>query len=259
MWQRLLDWLKGKKPAARRAAETLEDLARKVEGEIDEALPDRVRGVRTPRARYLVMILVLAICAVTYWRGWHGGLVKQALSLLPVATQDGGTVYQGDQVPAIAKAAQKGKARARTSIRPVITIPAEELPAEERGKIPAVAAAAGPDNVVRPPELATTAVVPPSRGETHVRAYVMPSGAVQATLELQREHFWGWAWKRVEIEGEYGLVGNTTVKGLARWLPLRAGNLHAGVEGSVATEQGGVIRGEGLVVIRYEPFRDSYR
>ena len=87
----------------------------------------------------------------------------------------------------------------------------------------------------------------------------MPDGYTQIDQDPQGEKFWGWSWKRLELEGRLGLAGNTQAKGTMRWLPLRMGNVHAGAEGSVATETDGVVRGEGMLMIRWEPFRDSYR
>jgi hypothetical protein len=242
----------------------LADWIAPLEKKADEAVPDRVKGVRIPRARYLLALALLVICAVGYWRGWHKRFVKPDPSLTPVATQGGGNVYQGNQVPGMARAARAGKPKPTTTVRPVSTTPVDQLPPEEQAKAPAIPPAAGPDNVVRKMELGDTQVVPPSRGEVHARAYLLPDGSIKIFQDPQQEKFWGLPWKdgnwrRLELEGRYGLIGNTQAKVTGRWVPLRLGNFHGGIEGSVATEHDGVIRGEGMAVIRWEPFRSQYR
>lgn len=217
----------------------------------------RATAARIRRALYL--LAAVAIFVGGYYLSWRLRPASPRPGQTPVATTGGETVYQGPQVPAVEKAKKKGKAKPVVTVRPVATIPTGDLPPEEQAKIPDAPAVAGPDNVLRKPELLGTAVVPPTRGETHVRAFLMPDGYTQIDQDPQREHFWGWSWKRLELEGRLGLAGNTQTKGTARWMPLRMGNVHAGAEGSVATETDGVVRGEGMLMIRWEPFRESYR
>lgn len=217
----------------------------------------RVPVARIRRALYLLAAVV--IFAAGYWLAWRSRPVSSAPGQTAVTTAGGDTVFQGPQVPAIEKAKKKGKAKPKVETRPVAVVPAEDLPPEEQAKIPDVPAVAGPDNVLRKPGLLGTAVVPPARGETHVRAFLLPDGITRLDQDPQRERFLGWTWKRLELDGRLGLAGNTQGKGTARWLPLRMGNLHAGAEASVATETDGVVRGEGMLLIRWEPFREFYR
>jgi hypothetical protein len=217
---------------------------------------------RVPAAgirRVLYLLAAAVIFAAGYWLSWRMRPASPVPGQTPVATAGGGTVYEGPQVPAVEKAKKKGKAKPKVETRPVATVPTEDLPPEEQAKVPDVPAVVGPDGVLRKPELLGSAVVPPARGETHVRAFLMPDGYTQIDQDPQGEKFWGWSWKRLELEGRLGLAGNTQAKGTARWLPLRMGNVHAGAEGSVATETDGVVRGEGMLMIRWEPFRDQYR
>ena len=187
MWLRFRKWLAA--------------IVQPIEQKADDAIPDRVKGVRIPHVRYLLALALLVIFVVGYWRGWHKRFVKPDPSLTPVATQGGGIVYQGNQVPAIAKAGRAGKAKPRVTTRPVATTPVEDLPPEEQTKAPAIPPAAGPDNVVRKVELADTQVIPPSRGETYARAYLLPDGSTKIYQDPQREKFWGWQLKRPRARG----------------------------------------------------------
>jgi hypothetical protein len=229
-----------------------------IEQKADAAISDQVKGVRIPPVRYLLALALLVICVVGYWRGWHKRFVKPDPSLAPVATQGGGNVYQGNQVPAMAHAAKVGKPKPRVTVRPVATTPVEDLPPEEQAKVPAIAPAAGPDNVVRKVELADTQVVPPARGETYARAYLLPDGTVKIFQDPQREKFWGWKVKHLELEGGYG-IGGKQVDLQATWLPLRMGNVHIGARAETWTEIDGSIKGAGSIRVRCEPLRDSYR
>ncbi len=248
MWpglrKRLSDWIVPK----------VEQLEKKA----DDAIPDRVKGVRIPRVRDLVALALLVICVVGYWRGWHKRFVKPDPSLVPVATQDGGNVYQGNQVPAMAKAGRAGKPKPTQTTRPVLTTPVDELPPEEQAKAPAIPPAAGADNVVRQLQLGDTQVVPPSRGETYARTYLLPDGSIRIYQDPQREKFWGWQMKHIELEGGYG-IGGKQVDLQATWLPLRLGNVHLGARAETWTEIDGTIKGAGSIRIRWEPFRDRYR
>jgi hypothetical protein len=229
---------------------------KKAGGEVVAEVQRRAPGVPVWIVLSLLAIVALGIYVGISYLGWRLSPVKPGPGLIPVATQ-GGEKNPGYAAPPVKKLA--GVPR-RTTTRPIQATPVKDLPAKEQGYAPVVAPAAGPDNVVRTePELLTSSVVPPARGDTEVRTWLNPDGSAQNVLTPKREAFWGWAWKRIELEGRYGLLGNTAAKGTGRWLPLRVGDIHAGAEGSVATERDGVIRGEGMVIIRYEPFRDSYR
>lgn len=256
---------------------------KKAEGVADAAIPDRVRGVRMPRARYLLMLLLLVIFVVGYWRGWHKRFVKPDPSLTPVATQGGGNVYQGNQVPVMAHAAKAGKPKSRVTVRPVATTPTAELPKEEQGKVPVVplpthispatSPEAAKDNCITVnneliasdycrkkypalygPELADTQVVPPSRGETYTRAYLLPDGTVKIFQDPQREKFWGWQMPHLELEGGYG-IGGKQIDVQATWLPLRLGNVHIGARAETWMESMGGMKAAGSIRVRWEPFR----
>lgn len=244
MWLRFRKWLAA--------------IVQPIEQKADDAIPDRVKGVRIPHVRYLLALALLVIFVVGYWRGWHKRFVKPDPSLTPVATQGGGIVYQGNQVPAIAKAGRAGKAKPRVTTRPVATTPVEDLPPEEQTKAPAILPAAGPDNVVRKVELADTQVIPPSRGETYARAYLLPDGSTKIYQDPQREKFWGWQLKHLELEGGYG-IGGKQIDVQTTWLPLRMGNVHIGARAEGWTEFDGSIKGAGSIRIRWEPFRQQYR
>jgi hypothetical protein len=251
MWPRFRKWL----------AEKIAPPAEQLEKKADAEMASHVKGVRMPRARYLLMLLLLVICVVGYSRGWHKRLLAPASSLTPVATQ-GGEKNPGYAAPPVKSLA---KAPKRTAQRTIQSTPVEDLPKGERGYAPVVPPAAGPDNIVRTePELLTSSVVPPARGDTEVRTWLNPDGSAQNILTPRRESFFGWPWKdgnwkRLELEGRYGLVGNTQMKATARWLPLRLGDFQGGVEGSVAAETGGIVRTEVMGIVRFEPFRQTYR
>lgn len=245
MWTRIWNWIRGKE--------------HQLEAPIDAAIQERVAAAPRCTARYLLVLLLLLLCAVGYWLHWRRSPASPPPSLTPVATRSGGQVYGAPQTPAMAKAIAKGSVRPRTTLRPLAVIDVDELPKEEQDKAPDVAPAAGPDNVVRPLQILATAIVPPTRGETHARTYVYPDGSVQMTLDPQREKFLAFDMKRIELEGRYGVLGNTIARGTARWIPMRMGDLHVGVEGSLGSERDGGFRTEGMVIFRYEPFRDSYR
>lgn len=263
------------------ARKWLADKIAPIEKKADAELAEHVRGVRIPRARYLVALAVLAICVVGYWRGWHNRLWGAARDLKPAQTQGNVPgVYQAPPVPAAEKApATASRITPRTRKK-------ADLPKKEQDLFPVVpppAPAAGGDNaairtwaecidadghllfkpgceIYRPQEaeLAAASTVPPHRGDTEIRTYLMPDGSFNTSLVPKPERFFGLEWKHVEVEGRYGLVGNTQAKATGRWMPLRLGDVHVGAEGSVAVETGGVTRTEVLGVVRWEPFRESY-
>ncbi len=267
-------------------AEKIAPIEKNADAEISEHAP-AARGIR---ARYLVAAMVLALCVGGYAVHWLHSRVKVDSSLKPVATQGGTSgVYSGPPTSAMAKADKQG-VRPRAESRPVKTYRTEDLPKEEQNRIPvtppppeeakapAVADGCLRDGklvaseecrqkhplLYRATELASTGIVPPHRGDTDIRASVTPAGDVIITAEPKREPFVGWPWKdgnwkRVEIEGRYGLVGNTQAKATARWMPLRLGAVQFGAEGSVGVEIGGITRTEVMALGRWEPFRDSYR
>ncbi|MCL5884079.1 MAG: hypothetical protein M1377_01800 [Deltaproteobacteria bacterium] len=239
-------------------AEKIAPKAEQLEKAADDAIPDCVKGVRMPRVRYLVALALLVICVVGYSRGWHKRFVKPDPSLVPVATQGGGSVYQGNQVPAMARTAKAGKSKPTTTVRPVTTTPVDELPPEEQAKAPVIPPTAGPDNVVRKLQLGDTQIIPPGRGETYARAYLLPDGTVKIFQDPQQEKFRGWKWKHFELEGGYG-VGGKQVDVQATWLPIRLGNVHVGARAETWTEIDGTIKGAGSIRVRWEPFRESYR
>jgi hypothetical protein len=138
---------------------------KKAEEKADEVIPDRVRGVRMPRARYLAALVLLVVSVVGYWRGWHKRFVSPDPSLIPVATQ-GGEKNPGYSAPPVKGL---GKAPRRTAIRPIKSTPVAELPKDQQGYAPVVAPAVGPDNVYRKDPELLTSVVPPHRGDTDVR------------------------------------------------------------------------------------------
>jgi len=288
MWKRFVQWIGDlwaqRNPAIENAQETLGDLARKTESAADQALPDRVRGVRTPRARYLLILLAALLFVGILYAAWRLWPAKPAPSLTPVATVGGEDAYTAPQVEAIDRAEKRGTLRTTTRTRPVATYRTEDLPRSEQDRIPVappptaeMKAEAAADNCLRDgnliasddcrqrhpswylsPELAHSAVVPPSRGDTEVRSFLMPSGRLMTTLEPKRERFWGWTWKHVELDGGYG-SGGKQVDMQATWLPLRLGNVQIGARAEGWTEPLGEVKAAGSVRIRWEPFRDSYR
>jgi hypothetical protein len=259
--QRIADWIA---PAAAKVAGVVEAAA-------DEAKDRAVVVVQTQAPgmsrRLVLFLLTLSLLLLSvggyaiYWRYLRP--VKPPAALVPVQTQGGGNVYQGNQVPAMAKAAKAGKPAPRVTVRPVATIPVDELPPEEQAKAPAIPPAAGPDNVVRKVELADTQIVPSSRGETYTRAYLLPDGTVKIFQDPQREKFWGlpWKggnWKRIELEGGYG-IGGKQIDAQASWWPVRIGNFHVGARAEAWMEPAGGMKGAASIRVRWEPFRDSYR
>ena len=244
---------------ADKVAPPAREAAAKIEG---EAI---ARATGAPRwlVRCLLILAALGICAGLYYAKWHLWPAKPNPALTPVATQGGAPVYQGNQVPAMARAAKAGKPKPRETVRPVSTIPVDELPPEEQAKVPAGPPAAGSDNVVRKTELGDTQVVPPSRGETYTRAYLLPDGSIKIFQDPQREKFWGlpWKdgnWKRVELEGGYG-AGGKQFDAQGSWWPLRIGNFHVGARAEAWMEAEGTMKGAGSIRVRWKPFRDQYR
>ncbi len=244
---------------AAKVAPPAREAAAKIEGEAIARVPGAPRWL----VRSLLVLAALGIFVGLYYAKWRLWPAKPARDLVPVATQGGGNVYQGNQVPAMARAAVTGKPKPRITVRPVATIPAAELPPEEQAKVPAVAPAAGPDNVVRGPELVDTAIVGASRGDTHVRTYLLPSGAVQTTLDPRKEPFLGlpWKdgnWKYLELEGGYG-VGGKQIDVQASWWPVRIGNVHLGARAETWMEPASGMKGAASIRVRWEPFRSQYR
>lgn len=229
---------------------TAREAAAKIEGEAIARAPGAPRWL----VRCLLILAALGICAGLYYAKWRLWPAKPVPGMQQVATQGGGTVGKGRETPAMERAAKAGKPKPRMTTRPVATIPAADLPPEEQAKLPAVPPAAGADNVVRGMELLKTAVVPPWRGETHVRANIYPDGSVDITQDPQREKFWGLEWKHLELEGGYG-IGGKQIDLQGTWLPLRMGNVHVGARAETWTEIDGTIKGAGSIRIRWEPFR----
>ena len=250
---------------ANKTAPKVSELEQKAEDAIVSSVQKKAPGL-SPKIIIFLTTLVLIFIALggyaIYWKYLRSD--KPNSNMEQVITQGGGTVQTGSQVPAVAKASKKGKAKTKTETRPVEYIPDDELPPEEVAKIPNVPPIVGVDNVPRKIQLGDTQVVPPSRGEVYTRAYILPDGKIKIYQDPQKEKFWGlpWKdsnWKRIELEGRLGLFGNTQAKGTARWLPLRTGDIQYGPEISVGTELGGIVRAEGMLMFRLEPFRKSYR
>jgi hypothetical protein len=259
--QRLADWIA---PAAAKVAGQVEAAADEAKDRIVVAVQTQAPGMSR---RLVLFLLTLSLLLLSvggygiYWRYFRP--VKPPAALVPVQTQGGGNVYQGNQVPAMAKAAKAGKPRPTTTVRPVTTTPVDELPPEEQAKAPAIPPAAGPDNVVRKLQLGDTQVVPPSRGETYTRAYLLPDGAVKIFQDPQSEKFWGlpWKdgnWKRLELEGGYG-TGGKQIDAQMSWWPVRIGNFHVGARAEGWMEPAGGMKGATSIRVRWEPFRSQYR
>lgn len=198
----------------------------------------------------LAVVLVLALAA--YAVCWYRTPPPPSPTLKPVATQGGAPAYQAPQAEALAKAAPKKHAAVRT----VRTYRTAELPKSEQDRVPEVAVVAPEEGKPAPPtELADTAVVPPALGPTEVRTYVLPDGNVRTTLEPKPEPFLGLDWRRLELEGRYGLLGAERAGAAARWMPLRVGNFHVGLEQDVSQDRTGKPDARTLAVLRWEPFR----
>jgi len=250
----------------KKIASKAEAAAQAVGSAVDDAKGHAVVVVqeKTGMSRWIVLFLLTLILLslsaggyAIYWRYFRP--VKTHAAQVPVQTQNGGSVYQGNQTPAMAHAAKTGKPKPRVTVRPVATTPVEDLPPEEQAKVPAISPAAGPDNVVRKVELADTQVVPPSRGETYTRAYLLPDGTVKIFQDPQREKFLGlpWKegnWKRIELEGGYG-IGGKQLDAQVTWLPLRLGNVHVGARAEAWMEEAGSVKGAASIRVRWEPFR----
>lgn len=255
--QRISDWIA---PKATEAA-----------GQVGEAVgeaKDRIVVIAQQKTglpvKVVLFLLTLGLLLLgvggygIYWRYFRP--VKPPAALVPVQTQ-GGEKTPGYAALPVKKLA--GVAR-RTTQRPVQSTPVADLPAKEQGYAPVVAPAAGPDNVVRTePELLTSSVVPPARGDTEVRTWLRPDGSAQNVLTPQREDYIGWPWKggnwkRIELDGGYG-VGGKQVDAQATWLPLRMGNFQVGARVEAWTDPLGGVKGTGSIRVRWEPFRSQYR
>lgn len=246
--QRFADWIAPKaKKAVSEAGETV--------GEAKEHIVV-IAQQKTGMSRRLVLFLLalgLLLLGVggygIYWRYFRQ--VKPPAGPVPVQTQGGEKTpgYAGKEIKGL------GKVPSRTTTRPVQATPVADLPAKEQGYAPVVAPAVGPDNVTRStPELLTSSVVPPHRGETEVRTWINPDGSAQNVLTPRSEPFLGWEWKHLELEGGYG-IGGKQVDLQATWLPLRLGNVHVGARAETWTEIDGTIKGAGSIRVRWEPFR----
>lgn len=250
--QQIADWIA---PKAAKVAGQAEAVADGAKDRIVVAVQERAPGMSRRLVLFLLALTLLLLFVggyAIYWRYFHP--VKIPAVLVPVQTQGGGQVYQGNQVPAMAKVIKAGKPASRVTVRPVVTIPVEELPPAEQAKAPAIPPAAGPDNVVRKMELGDTQVVPPARGETYTRAYLLPDGSIKIFQDPQKEKFWGWKITHIELEGGYG-IGGKQVDVQTTWLPLRMGNVHVGARAEGWTEIDGTIKGAGSIRVRWEPFR----
>lgn len=249
--QRFADWIA---PRAVKAAESIGAAADSAKEHVVVIAQQKTGMPRWAVLFLLALTLLLLFVGGygIYWRYFHQ--VKLPAALVPVQTQGGGQVYQGNQVPAMAKAIKAGRPAPRVTVRPVVTIPVDELPPGEQAKAPAIPPAVGPDNVVRKTELADTQVVPPSRGETYARAYLLPDGTVKIFQDPQREKFWGWKVKHLELEGGYG-IGGKQVDVQASWLPLRMGNFHVGARAEGWMESASGMKGAASIRVRWEPFR----
>jgi len=139
----------------------------------------------------------------------------------------------------------------RTTTRPVQTTPVAELPAKEQGFAPVVAPVVGPDNVVRKdPELLTSSVVPPWRGDTEVRTWLNPDGSAQNVLTPRNEPFFGFTPKRGAIGVGYG-VGAWQMAGRVKWEPLRLGNVFVTAEGMGGMRTDGRTEGSVMGWVEY--------
>jgi hypothetical protein len=209
--------------------------------------------------------LVLFLLALTLLLGGVGGYAiywrfirpeKPNATLVPAQTQ-GGEKAPGYMAPEVKKLSGLPK---RETVRSVQSTPVEDLPEKERGYAPVVAPAVGADCVVRTvPELLTSSVVPPHRGETEVRTWLNPDGSAQNILTPLREDFFGWPWKngnwkKLELEAGYG-VGGKQVDASGAWWPVRVGNFHLGAKAEGWIEPTGGMKGAGSIRVRWEPFR----
>lgn len=194
----------------------------------------------------------VVVAAMIYGVYWKFKPVPVPQSLHAVSTPGSAPVYLAPQVKAISKIAAGKK---HTVIRPIKTFPTRVLPKQEQDRIPEPAELPPVDAPVKKPELADTAVCPPNRGVTEVRSYVMPDGAVTTTIEPKREAFFGFPVKHLELEAKYEFMGEERIEMTARWLPVRVGNFHLGIEGDISSKRGDKVEAKALGVLRWEPWR----
>ncbi len=229
-------------------AEKIAPKAEQLEGEAVAAVQKRT-GLSARLVLFLLVLALLlgfAVAYAIYWRFLHQ--VKPPATLVPVQTQ-GGEKAPGYSAPVVKKLA--GVPR-RTTTRPVQATPVVDLPAKEQGFAPVVAPAAGPDNVVRKdPELLTSSVVPPSRGETDIRTWIYPDGSVENILSPGKgEPFFGFTPRRGALGIGYG-AGTYQMAGRARWEPLRLGNVFMTAEGTGGMRPDGRMEGSVMGWVEY--------
>lgn len=215
--------------------------------------PVNAGGAKRSWLVYLLIALFAATAGFFGPRVASRYLSTSTVHLNSVTTTGGGDVFEAPQTPALAKGIKQKTARTTVQPRPVVTYATETLPNTEREKIPDEPIR-GADNVVRPPELTASAVVPPWRGETHARSYLLGDGRTEITLDPQREKFFGWEWRKLELEGGAG-VGGKQFDATAGWYPLRLGNVRLGARADGWTEPDGTIKGAASIRVRWEPFR----
>ena len=248
--QRFADWIA---PKVAKAAGQVEAAAGEAKDHAVVVVQTQAPGMSRRLVLFLLALALLLLGVGGYAICWrYLRPEKPPAGLAPVQTQGGEKApgYAGKEIKGLA-----GKVPSRTTTRPVQTTPVAELPAKEQGYAPVVAPAVGPDNVARKaPELLTSSVVPPHRGDTEVRTWLNPDGSAQNVLTPRGEPFWGWKWKHLELEGGYG-IGGKQIDVQATWLPLRLGNVHVGARAETWTEIDGTIKGAGSIRVRWEPFR----
>lgn len=216
--------------------------------------PPNVGPVKRSWLLYLGIALLAGLATwflpsvISKWRG------QSTVPMVEKQTVGGGTVYESPNVPALAKAEKRGTVKKQVTERPVVTYRTESLPAEEAKKIPDVPPVVGKDNVSRLPELVASSVVPPWRGETHARAYLMGDGRTEIDLDPQREKFFGLDLRRLELEAGFG-AGAKQFDATAAWFPLRLGDVHFGAKAELWMDPDGQFQGAGSVRFRWEPFR----
>lgn len=234
-------------------------LARDAELKADTELGRLVPGARWLRVRSLLTLALLIAVVLAWWR-WTvtppappGG----ASNLPPVATVGGAAAYKPEAVKG-----STPRLTAPSRIRPRTTPPGS-LPPKEQPHVPVWTPPAGwTDNMAggsyqhpggqlsTSPELADTALVPHSGGDTEVRTYLLPSGEFQTTLTPLKEPFWGVTPRRVALGVGIG-VGGQQAAARARWQPLRVGNVTVSGEGIVYAEPDGRLKGSAMGWVEY--------
>jgi hypothetical protein len=232
-------WTKNRDAAVTKAAQ--------VEGAAVAGVAQKT-GLSARTVLFLLVLTLLFLGAGGYGVYWHFFReVKPSATLAPVQTQG------GEKTPGYAAPTVKGLSGEprRTTVRPIRSSTVADLPAKERGFAPVVAPAVGVDNVARKePELLTSSVVPPWRGETDVRTWINPDGSAQNVLTPRNEPFFGFTPKRGAVGIGYG-VGAMQMAGRGRWEPLRLGNVFVTAEGTAGVRSDGRMEGSVMGWVEY--------